>query len=62
MGKAIPLAKLNCHHCLLRHKDCPGISYNDLDKTGDTYCIHLFTNFSEDSIDGVESSWLALKE
>jgi hypothetical protein len=56
----IPLNKLNCHHCLLWHKDCSGIAYKDLSSTGDTYCVGIFKNFSEVSVDGKESSWTAL--
>lgn len=57
--QAIPLAKLNCHHCKLWLKECSGIQYKDLYKTGDTYCVNIFKNFSEESTDGKESKWLA---
>jgi hypothetical protein len=58
MGTLIPLDKLNCHHCKLWHKKCGGIQYKDLFITGNTYCVGIFTNFSEQSVDGKESSWL----
>lgn len=60
MDKAIPLNKLNCHHCKQWHKECSGIQYKDLGKTGDTYCIQIFRddNFSDESVDGKESTWL----
>lgn len=59
MTIAIPLNKLNCHHCKQWHKECPGIQHKDLDKTGDTYCMRIFGDFSEDSVDGRESQWLS---
>jgi hypothetical protein len=54
----IPLSKLNCHHCKLWHKECSGLQYKDLAKTGDTYCINIFKNFAEESVDSVESKWM----
>lgn len=54
----ILLKNLNCHHCKLWKKECNGIAYKDLDKTGDTYCVRLFPNYSEESVDGKESNWL----
>lgn len=57
----IPLSKLNCHHCKLWHKECPGIQYKDLFETGDTYCATIFANYSEESVDGKESTWLDIK-
>ena len=55
----IPLKKLNCHHCKLwKTRDCDGIQYKDLNKTGDTYCVDIFKNFSEESVDGKEFNWL----
>ncbi len=47
----IPLAKLNCRHCKLWHtSDCEGIQYKNLNETGESYCLHIFKNFSEDEI------------
>lgn len=55
---AIPLNKLNCHHCRLWKNGCDGIQYKDLAESGDTYCKGIFTNYSEESVDGKESDWL----
>ena len=54
----IPLSKLSCHHCKQWHKKCSGIQYKNLNVTGDTYCVNIWGNYSEDSLDGVESAWL----
>lgn len=59
---SIPLSKLNCHHCKIWHKDCQGITYKNLDKTGDTYCVHIWREFSEESVDGQESNWLVTSQ
>lgn len=58
--QTIPLNKLNCHHCTRWHNECPGIQYRGLDKSGDTYCVSIFSNYSEQSIDGKESTWLEI--
>lgn len=58
MQKAIPLKKLNCHHCKLWKRECSGCQYKNLAETGDTYCATIFNNYSEESVDGKESEWL----
>ena len=56
----IPLQKLNCHHCTLWHKECSGIQYKNLSESGETYCIGIFKNYSEKSVDGKEPKWLEI--
>ena len=57
MATYIPLDKLSCHHCKLWHKSCSGIQYKNLWITGNTYCLWVFQNYSEQSVDGKEFSW-----
>ena len=60
--EAIPINKLNCHHCKLWKHDCDGMQYKKLNSTGDTYCVNIFKNYSEESVDGKESDWLKTNE
>ena len=60
MIPTIPLRKLNCHHCKLWKQECPGVQYKNLAETGDTYCVQIFQNYSEEAVDGKEFDWLEI--
>lgn len=49
----IPLEKLNCRHCLVWGKDdCGGgILYKNLDKTGESYCLHIWSYYSTTEVE-----------